>query len=78
VTPAHLRAVASTTTEKRPGWSRARCMPARHRVRRVVTMLEAAGTDVDKKNATSFTVAEFEAGVKVWQYPDGVCVDYVD
>jgi hypothetical protein len=53
-------------------------MPARHRVRRVVTMLEAAGTDVDKKNATSFTVAEFEAGVKLWQYPSGVCVDYVD
>jgi hypothetical protein len=44
----------------------------------VVTMLEAAGTDVDKKNATYFTVAEFEAGVKLWQYPSGVCVDYVD
>jgi hypothetical protein len=44
----------------------------------VVTLLEAAGTDVDKKNATYFTVAEFEAANKLWQYPDGVCANYVD
>jgi hypothetical protein len=44
----------------------------------VVTMLKAAGTDVDKKNATYFTVAEFEAANDLWQYPDGVCAAYVD
>ncbi|GGN64395.1 hypothetical protein GCM10010112_24550 [Actinoplanes lobatus] len=44
----------------------------------MIALLNKAGTDAGKKNATLNTVAEVKATMNLWRYPEGLCMPYVD
>ncbi|MEU4161992.1 hypothetical protein [Actinoplanes sp. NPDC026670] len=68
-----VRKARSLTTDKKVRAALADLIAARTAV---VALLDAAGDDVDKKDAALFTADEAMATSTLWRYPDGLCAGY--